>query len=181
MKIGSGATFTVIASVPAELVQHGTEPDLSTITKSLLFSVAHNALTNVVRHAGAGQVVIGLDCTGEELRLSVSDDGAGLPPDHETRGHGFRNMRADAGRMGGRLEVESDGDGHAGGPPSRVEYWVGAGDFLLRGVFASLGGGVPGTDFAALEAGVRFSGYGSDVSIPVPEVVPWAGPAARPV
>ena len=105
------ATFTVIASVPAEFVQHGTEPDLSTITKSLLFSVAHNALTNVVRHAGAGQVVIGLDCTGEELRLSVSDDGAGLPPDHETRGHGFRNMRADAGRMGGRLEVESDGDG----------------------------------------------------------------------
>ena len=49
-----------------------------------------------------------LDCTGEELRLSVSDDGKGLPLDYETRGHGFRNMRADAGRMGGRLEVESD-------------------------------------------------------------------------
>ena len=105
------ATFTVITSVPAEFVQHGTEPDLSIITKSLLFSMAHNALTNVVRHAHAGRVVIGLDCVGEELRLSVRDDGAGLPPDYEARGHGFRNMRADAGRMGGRLKVESDGNG----------------------------------------------------------------------
>ena len=104
-------TFTVITSVPAEFVQHGTEPDMSTITKSLLFSIAHNALTNVIRHAGASRVVIGLDCTGDELRLSVSDDGAGLPEDYETRGHGFRNMQADAGRMGGVLEVESDGKG----------------------------------------------------------------------
>jgi signal transduction histidine kinase len=105
------ATFTVITSVPAELVQHGREPPLSIIDRSLLFSIAHNALTNVIRHANAGEVVIGLDCDGEELRLSVSDDGGGLPEDYEARGHGFRNMRADAGRMGGVLEVESDGDG----------------------------------------------------------------------
>ena len=104
-------TFTVITSVPAELVQQGREPPLSIIDKSLLFSIAHNALTNVIRHAGASRVVIGLDCTGEELRLSVSDDGGGLPEDYETRGHGFRNMQADAERMGGRLEVKSDGNG----------------------------------------------------------------------
>ena len=105
------ATFTVISSVPAEVVQQGREPPLSIIDKSLLFSVAHNALTNVIRHAGAGRVVIGLDCDGEELRLSVSDDGTGLPEDYEARGHGFRNMRADAGRMGGVLEVASKGKG----------------------------------------------------------------------
>ena len=105
------ATFTVITSVPAELVQQGREPAMSTIDKSLLFSIAHNAMTNVIRHAGAGRVVIGLDCTGEELRLSVSDDGGGLPEDYEARGHGFRNMRADAERMGGVLEVKSDGKG----------------------------------------------------------------------
>ena len=102
------ATFTVITSVPAELVQHGREPPLSIIDRSLLFSIAHNALTNVIRHANASEVVIGLDCTGEELRLSVSDDGGGLPEDYQARGHGFRNMRADAERMGGNLEVKSD-------------------------------------------------------------------------
>ena len=102
------ATFTVITSVPAEFTQRGTEPPLSTIARSLLFSIAHNALTNVMRHAQAGRATIELDCTGEELRLSVSDDGIGLPPDYESRGHGFRNMRADAQRMGGTLEVKSD-------------------------------------------------------------------------
>ncbi len=101
------ATFTVITSVPAEFTQRGTEPPLPTITKSLLFSIAHNALTNVMRHAQAGRVTIELDCTEGELRLSVSDDGIGLPPDYEARGHGFRNMRADAQRMGGTLEVNS--------------------------------------------------------------------------
>ena len=105
------ATFTVITSVPAELVQRGREPPMSTITRSLLFSMAHNALTNVIRHADASGVVIRLECDEAELRLSVSDDGIGLPEYYETRGHGFRNMRADAERMGGRLEVESDCDG----------------------------------------------------------------------
>ena len=45
------------------------------------------------------------------LELSVSDDGGGLPNDCEARGHGFRNMRADAERRGGRLKVESKGKG----------------------------------------------------------------------
>ena len=104
-------TFTVITSVPAELAQRGLEPPLSIIARSLLFSIAHNALTNVIRHAEASSVVIGLEYRGEEVRLSVSDDGRGLPPNYEARGHGFKNMRADAERMGGYLEVKSDGDG----------------------------------------------------------------------
>ena len=105
------ATFTVITSVPAEVVHHGREQPLSTITKSLLFSIAHNALTNVTRHSGAGQVVIFLEWGEKELQLSVSDDGAGLPEGYEARGHGFRNMRTDAERMGGILEIQSDRDG----------------------------------------------------------------------
>ena len=104
-------TFTTITSVPAELAQRGLEPPLSTIARSLLFSIAHNALTNVIRHAEANGVVIVLDCTGDELRLSVSDDGIGLREYYQTKGHGFRNMRADAERMGGRLEVRSDVEG----------------------------------------------------------------------
>ena len=105
------ATFTVIASVSAEFEGRGREPPLTIIARSLLFSIAHNALTNVFRHAQANRVVVGLECGGEDVRLSVWDDGAGLPEDYESRGHGFRNMRADAERMGGRLEVASDGKG----------------------------------------------------------------------
>ena len=104
-------TFTVITSIPVELVRHGTEPELSTIQRSLLFSIAHNALTNAFRHSGAGSVTIILDFGEDGLRISVSDDGTGLSEDYAVRGHGFRNMRADAERMGGSLDVESSGEG----------------------------------------------------------------------
>ena len=104
-------TFTVITSIPAELEQRGVEPPLSTITRSLLFSIAHNALTNAFRHSGADRVAISLEFGADWLRMSVSDDGAGLPGDYASRGHGFRNMRADAERLGGSLEVESGGCG----------------------------------------------------------------------
>ena len=108
------ATFTSVTSVGAELTQNGMEPPLSMVAKSLLFTIAHNALTNAFRHAGASRVLVGLDFGEHELRLSVSDDGVGLPDDYEERGHGFANMRADAERLGGRLVVEPRGpDGGA--------------------------------------------------------------------
>ena len=104
-------TFTVITAIPAELVQRGSEPQLSTITRSLLFSMAHNALTNVFRHSGAGGVTILLEFKSEGLRMSVSDDGIGLPEDYARRGHGFRNMAAEAERLRGTLSVQSNQDG----------------------------------------------------------------------
>ncbi len=108
------ATFRSITSVPAELTQNGVEPPLSIEARSLLFTIAHNALTNAFRHAEASRVLVELDFGRDELRLSVSDDGVGLPDDYEERGHGFANMRAYAERLGGRLIVEPRGpDGGA--------------------------------------------------------------------
>ncbi len=103
------SSFTNITSVPCELTQVGVEPPLSTQTRSMLFSIAHNALTNAYRHAEASRVAIHLTCGEEEVRLSVSDDGVGLPTDYAQRGHGFENMRGDAQRLGGRLVVEPRG------------------------------------------------------------------------
>lgn len=104
-------TFTVITSIPARLALHGVEPQLSTVTRSLLFSIAHNAMTNAFRHSNSESVTISLEFEADFLRMSVSDDGVGLPDDYSVRGHGFRNMRADAKRLGGSLDVESNGNG----------------------------------------------------------------------
>ena len=105
------STFTAITSVPAKFMQTGDEPPLSTVVRSLLFSIAHNALTNAYRHARAESVTLSLEFKMDSLRMSVVDDGIGLPEDFADRGHGFRNMRADAKRMGGRLDT---GRGPAG-------------------------------------------------------------------
>ena len=107
------STFTTITSIPAEVVQTGTEPKLDPTTRGILFSIVHNAMTNTFRHARASKVAIALEFGEDELQMSVSDDGIGLPQGYANRGHGFRNMRADAERMGGRLEV-SPGEGGRG-------------------------------------------------------------------
>ena len=51
-------------------------------------------------------MVVELDFGEDDVSLSVSDDGVGLPEDYAERGHGFANMRTDAERLGGRLVVE---------------------------------------------------------------------------
>ena len=108
---GHTATFARITSVPAEMVQSGQEPPLSAEVKAGLFSIAHNAMTNAFLHAQAARVEVRLDFEAECIRLSVSDDGVGLPEDYAERGRGFSGMEADAERMVGRLIVKSGGPG----------------------------------------------------------------------
>ena len=107
------SAFTAITSLPVEVVQAGEEPDLPQLIRGLLFGIAHNAMTNVLRHAQASRVEVALDFQANYLFLSVSDDGIGIPQEHERWGHGLRNMAASAQRMGGRLEV-SPGVGGVG-------------------------------------------------------------------
>ena len=105
------STFTTITSIPTGVEQSGREPRLPTVTRGLLFAVAHNALTNAFRHSNATKVKMALHFEEERLRMSIADDGIGLPDDYEDRGHGFRNMRNDVERMGGGLKV---GPGESG-------------------------------------------------------------------
>ena len=103
------ATFAKITSVPAEMVQSGGEPPLSAEVKTGLFSIAHNALANAFLHAQAARVEVRLDFEPDCIRLSVSDDGVGLPEDYAERGRGFSGMETDMERMGGKMIVESGG------------------------------------------------------------------------
>ena len=103
------ASFTNVTSVPVEMTQTGVEPPLSIEARSVFFSIAHNALTNAYRHAEASRVSVHLEFAEEDSRLSVSDDGTGLPDDYAERGNGFANMVRAAGRLGGRLVVEQRG------------------------------------------------------------------------
>ena len=106
------ATFEKITGGPARMTMHGTEPPLATQTRSRLFGIAHNALTNAFMNARPDTVDVGLDFEPDRIVMSISDDGVGLPADYSTRGHGFRGMCTDAEALGGTLIVdEGDGDG----------------------------------------------------------------------
>ena len=60
------STFTTITSIPTEVVQTGEEPQLSMVTRRLLFAVAHNALTNAFRHSNATKVTMALQLRRSE-------------------------------------------------------------------------------------------------------------------
>ena len=105
------STFSTITSIPTEVTQTGEEPALLVVTRRRLLSIAHNALSNAHRHSRASRINIGLYFEPATIRLSVADDGIGLPADYGDRGHGISNMRMDAERIGGWLET---GPGESG-------------------------------------------------------------------
>jgi len=74
------------------------------------YFVACEALTNVVKHAGASQAVVSFTAADGSLCLKVRDDGAGLNGSG-TKGHGLTNLRDRVEALGGHLLVEGGPDG----------------------------------------------------------------------
>jgi signal transduction histidine kinase len=72
-----------------------------------LFRIAQEGFTNVARHSGATEVSLVLEGSGEQLRLSMSDNGKGIDDANLQRGAGLVGMRARARGAGGSLTVES--------------------------------------------------------------------------
>ena len=75
-----------------------------------LFSMAREAVTNVVRHAGASRSWVRLATAeapggGLEARLSVEDDGCGIAPAAMSAGHGLEGLAERAALLGGTLAV----------------------------------------------------------------------------
>jgi signal transduction histidine kinase len=69
-----------------------------------VYRIAQEALTNVSRHAGARSATLALWFEGDDLRLEVTDDGVGLPPEPDP-GLGLTSMRERAEEIGGTLAV----------------------------------------------------------------------------
>jgi len=77
-------------------------------TETHLFRIAQEALTNVARHSGAKHVCITLRPEGSDVRLSIEDDGHGLPPETKrTPGLGLIGIRARARSAGGFADIRS--------------------------------------------------------------------------
>ena len=79
------------------------EPELPAAVEIAVYRIATEALTNVVRHAGARSCCLCL-AVAERVELDVRDDGIGIasarPP-----GVGLATMRERAGQLGGTLSI----------------------------------------------------------------------------
>ena len=81
-------------------------PVLPAAVEVAAYRIAHEALTNVVRHAEARRCVIRFSSDGASaLRLTISDDGVGLPSGVKP-GVGLLSMRERAVELGGECRWE---------------------------------------------------------------------------
>lgn len=85
-------------------------PELPHEAELVVYRVAQEALTNVVRHARATRVELSLLRVGGDVVLEVVDDGTGFDGPIPA-GTGVSGMRDRAGLVGGSVEVVSSG-GH---------------------------------------------------------------------
>ncbi|WP_166348593.1 sensor histidine kinase [Phytoactinopolyspora limicola] len=80
----------VDSGIPEEIGQH-------------LVAVLQEAMSNVVRHARASAVTVTVAVSGGQARVSVVDDGVGIPADG--RRSGLANLAERAERLGGSFEI----------------------------------------------------------------------------
>ena len=99
----SGIVVTVDVRLPGARHPPGLE--------TALFRIVQEALTNAVRHAGAGHVEIAVSAVGGVLHTRVRDDGHGFDPGTPTDGFGLIGMRERVASLRGELEVASSTGG----------------------------------------------------------------------
>jgi signal transduction histidine kinase len=89
-----------------------TVENASPSVQQLCFQVAREALTNVMRHAGASTVTVSVERANDALRIVVADNGRGIPRAPETRlSMGLAGITERLELMGGKLEVDSGRSG----------------------------------------------------------------------
>jgi signal transduction histidine kinase len=84
---------------------------LSPEIETVVYRVVQESLTNVVRHARANRATVDVLDRGDEIRISIRDDGRGFDADAASRGFGVSGMRERIALTGSRLEISSSGSG----------------------------------------------------------------------
>ena len=81
---------------------------LSATSELTVYRLVQEALTNIVKHAQASRVTIGLHATAEGVQVSIGDDGSGFDPHAERRStHGLLGMHYRVEAEGGAMRLQS--------------------------------------------------------------------------
>ncbi len=75
-----------------------------------LFRIVQESLTNIARHARASHAMLALQECGDDLLLTIADDGCGLTVElnSERRNYGLLGMRERVNLLGGRIAIDSE-------------------------------------------------------------------------
>jgi signal transduction histidine kinase len=100
-RVGQGSELELALDLQIDAERVG--PELETV----VYRLAQEALTNIVKHAGAGRVDLQILSAKDRLDLLISDDGRGFDLGAEQSGFGLAGMRERVELAGGELQIES--------------------------------------------------------------------------
>lgn len=86
---------------------------------SHLYHAVQELMNNAVRHGHAQQVQVQLQVVGDSQRVTVRDDGNGLPPTPLRRGMGLAGVRSRAAYLGAQFSI---GNGPDAGVLAQLEW-----------------------------------------------------------
>lgn len=81
-------------------------PMLSTQHRQVIYRTVQESLTNIQRHARATRAWIHLNAVHDDLSLTISDNGIGLPEGAAELGYGLRGIQERAALLGGGSSFE---------------------------------------------------------------------------
>ncbi|MFF4908189.1 GAF domain-containing sensor histidine kinase [Streptomyces sp. NPDC001260] len=99
-----GEAAPVLGFAPSVRMEGLVDTDVPQETADHVIAVLSEALTNIARHSGAQRADVALETDGREVRLTVADNGRGIPADG--RRSGLRNMAERAEQLGGSLRMD---------------------------------------------------------------------------
>lgn len=90
-----------LPAIPGWTLQHSRDLQM------LLFE----AFSNIIVHAGASRARLTAVADDGSIRITLGDNGSGFDPGVSSTGHGMRNMRSRAAKLGAVLDIQASGEG----------------------------------------------------------------------
>ena len=85
------------------------EARLTSKSRHQVLLAVKEAVRNVIKHSGASELQFALDATGQELTISIRDNGKGFDPGAAgLERNGLFNMPRRLEELGGRFQLESE-------------------------------------------------------------------------
>ncbi len=95
-------------AITVDLTMDGNFDSLPDKHRTCVYRVVQEAMTNCVRHAQAKAIQVGVMTEGDQLRVSVSDDGIGLDPAHRRKGLGLRGIDERVRELHGAMRLSHE-------------------------------------------------------------------------
>ncbi len=96
--------ITVNIAEPVRQQHFGKEYELS------IYRIVQETVNNMIRHSGASQIKLDIMQQEQKILLSISDNGKGMDTDHieNTKGIGWKNIKARVNLLDGEIKVQSE-------------------------------------------------------------------------